>query len=278
MKSFAKFYGTKKSFDFSKHTAESLNIEHETILTTYTSQLKTGIPELDIYLLSSKQPFKVFAAHAKVKKAVKNCGLEIPDINESDLKYYSISQNLKPGNFGAVTCLDIKAAYPTALKNIGYIDPETYDYLMKQDKQTRLTACGMLAGTKHVFKYNGAELLDFEIIEKETKPVFLAAVVTIDEILEKTAEIAGSDFLFFWVDGIYLRTPAKIADIKKLWRDFGYNYSEEFLNNFRVEKNERGKLFVNFEKEGKIKKFNLPTPQNKAQKAILNEFREKLNF
>jgi hypothetical protein len=136
----------------------------------------------------------------------------------------------------------------------------------------------MLAGTKHVFKYNGAELLDFEIIEKETKPVFLAAVATIDEILEKTAEIAGNDFLFFWVDGIYLKSAAKLEKIRELWRSYCYEFTEEILNNFVVSANDRGKLFVNFEKNGKIKKFNLPTPQNKAQKQLLNEFKEKFNF
>jgi hypothetical protein len=278
MKSFAKFAGTKQFFNRAKETAEFLGLEHETILTTYTSQIKTGVPEIDLYLLSSKQPFKVFAAHAKVKKAVKNSGLEFPDLTDADLKYYQISKRLKPGNFGNVFCIDIRAAYPTALKNIGFIDAETYEYLMKQDKQTRLTACGMLAGTKHVFKYNGAELLDFEIIEKETKPVFLAAVATIDEILEKTAEIAGNDFLFFWVDGIYLKSAAKLEKIRELWRSYCYEFTEEILNNFVVSANDRGKLFVNFEKNGKIKKFNLPTPQNKAQKQLLNEFKEKFNF
>ena len=278
MKSFAKYAGTKKTFDRAKETAEILNLEHETILTTYTSQIKTGIPELDLYLLASKHPLKVFAAHAKVKKAVKNSGLEMPDLTDADLKYYSISKKLKPGNYGTVYCIDIKAAYPTALKNIGFIDPETYAYLMKQDKQTRLTACGMLAGTKHVFKYNGSELLDFEIIEKETKPVFLAAVATIDEILEKTAEIAGNDFLFFWVDGIYLKSDRKLQQIKEHWQNYCYDFSEEVLNNFLVTANNKGKLFVNFEKNGKIKKFNLPQPQNKTQKQLLNQFRENLNF
>jgi hypothetical protein len=278
MKSFAKFAGTKQFFNRAKETAENLGLEHETILTTYTSQIKTGVPEIDVYLLSSKQPFKVFAAHAKVKKAVKNSGLEFPDITEADLKYYQISKRLKPGNFGKVFCIDIRAAYPTALKNIGFIDAETYAYLMNQDKQTRLTACGMLAGTKHVFKYNGAELLDFKIIEKETKPVFLAAVSTIDEILEKTAKIAGNDFLFFWVDGIYLKSAAKLEKIRELWRGYCYEFTEEILSNFSVTANDRGKLFVNFEKNGKMKKFNLPTPQNKAQKQLLNEFKEKLNF
>jgi hypothetical protein len=278
VKSFSKYPGTKKTFDRAKETAEFLNLEHETILTTYTSQIKTGIPELDLYLLASKHPLKVFAAHAKVKKAVKNSGLEMPDLTDADLKYYSISKKLKPGNYGTVYCIDIKAAYPTALKNIGFIDPETYAYLMKQDKQTRLTACGMLAGTKHVFKYNGSELLDFEIIEKETKPVFLAAVATIDEILEKTAEIAGNDFLFFWVDGIYLKTDQKLQEIRELWRNYCYNFTEEILTNFLVTANNKGKLFVNFEKNGKIKQFNLPQPQNKTQKQILREFRENLNF
>jgi hypothetical protein len=202
----------------------------------------------------------------------------MPDLTDADLKYYSISKKLKPGNYGTVYCIDIKAAYPTALKNIGFIDPETYAYLMKQDKQTRLTACGMLAGTKHVFKYNGSELLDFEIIEKETKPVFLAAVATIDEILEKTAEIAGNDFLFFWVDGIYLKSDRKLNKIRELWRSYCYEFTEEILTNFLVTANNKGKLFVNFEKNGKTKQFNLPTPQNKAQKQLLNEFREKLNL
>jgi hypothetical protein len=69
-----------------------------------------------------------------------------------------------------------------------------------------------------------------------------------------------------------------LQEIRELWRSYCYNFTEEILTNFLVSANNKGKLFVNFEKNGKIKQFNLPQPQNKTQKQILREFRENLNF
>jgi len=73
------------------------------------------------------------------------------------------------------------------------------------------------------------------------------------------AEIAGNDFLFYWVDGIFLKptiSKKKLQQITGIFAEQGYYYKYENVKNFSVVR-ENDKLFINMIKNGEEKPYTM---------------------
>ena len=77
--------------------------------------------------------------------------------------------------------------------------------------------------------------------------------------------IAGIDFLYFWVDGIYLNpmTPQPVIDeILNLFFEFGYKAKIEIVEDFHLKRRDNlleiNFLKTTFEKKKKRKTFQVP--------------------
>ena len=83
----------------------------------------------------------------------------------------------------------------------------------------------------------------------------------VGDILTETKFLLGNNFLFFWVDGIYFlkneKTEKVLRDIVSLWEKKGFKCKKEILNNFYflISPN---KYEIEYQKSGKLKRFNLP--------------------
>jgi len=252
-----------------------LDFEHK--ISTYTEQLITGVTALDYYIINTEQPKAAFMGYQKIKAAVKRCGLEAPDLEAENVKYFDSGMKEKPQYYQTVLNIDLKAAYPTALYQLGYIDAETYDYILTLNKTARLAACGMLAGRKTVLTYLNGELEEAREDVSETAGYFFGAAYEVGEILEKMAEIWGKSFLFFWVDGIYIKMPEKTFNYTDEWKqtnafllEKGYPYTFEILFDFTVEIGQRNTLEVAYEKNKKIKQFKIPVKNPKKRAYLLS--------
>jgi hypothetical protein len=92
------------------------------------------------------------------------------------------------------------------------------------------------------------------------------------------AEIAGSDFLFYWVDGIFLRPgikKAKLNEITRIFAEQGYYYKYENVKDFSIVR-DGDKLFINMIKNGEEKPYtmydkNLARNFTKILQALENE-------
>lgn len=129
-------------------------------------------------------------------------------------------------------CVDIRAAYPTTLANLGIVKPDTYKALMSLPKTERLKAVGMMGTTRHVQTFDAGRLLETTTEREATTTAFFATCHHVGEVMELCTKESGEAFGFFWVDGIFV--SPKAADIVcDVIGSAGYEFSRETVRNVR---------------------------------------------
>lgn len=129
-------------------------------------------------------------------------------------------------------CIDIRAAYPYTLANLGIVTPPTFDKLMKLKKPDRLKAVGMLGTTKHIQTFERARLTLSTVETSPTAPAFFATCKHVGEVMSEAAAVSGRAFLLFWVDGIFVY-PDAVEAVTRTLRGYGYDYTTEKVENLR---------------------------------------------
>lgn len=216
---------------------------------------------------------QVFAAYAKIKSNVKD--KPIPNIDRSNLIYYQ--HNFKSSFFAhSVWNIDLSSAYATCLFNRSIIKEDTFKYLLRLPKQSRLVSVGMLASRKKIFTYKEGALLDYSENVSEYAPFFYLAVKETFEIMSELKRIIGQDYLFTWVDGIYFR-PNELAQqqCEEYLRSVNFGFKSEKLEKFMVKYLE-SKIMLTFNKWSEKKQtweskvFNLPHKETISEKIALS--------
>jgi hypothetical protein len=204
---------------------------------------------------------RCFGVFKKIEKAVKNSGIEMPEIERGEIKYFRFSNKNYPENFVIV---DLSAAYPQSLLNMGYIDNEAYKALMGLPKQARLQVTGMLATQKTVFHIEDGKHVFTEVKESEFRNVFFAACHTVGELLNDCFEHFKKDSLFFWVDGIGVKEESA-EKVLKFFTDRNYPAKLEMVTNCRRVNNT-----LIFAKDGKRKILFFPKKRKVTDMEIIN--------
>ncbi len=127
--------------------------------------------------------------------------------------------------------IDINAAYwDTALK-LGIITPDLYKKGLSKHKKTRLAALGSLAKRTKIFLCNkiGHMHLD-DILRKSTEYLWFKICEHLGKTMFKAERVIGNNFLFYWVDGIYVRGERAAADVAMAFEKDGYGYKVRKIN------------------------------------------------
>lgn len=229
-------------------------------ISNYTTEIVSEL--YNIQFLQSMRGKECFAAYMKVKSNVSK--LQVPVIDKQGLKYFN--HNFKKDFYAdAVINIDLKSAYATVLHNSKMITHETFKYLSKIPKMDRLASVGMLAGKKYVFSYNEKnELVEYNKITSKYEGFFYYCVKETERIMNDLQIIAAQDYLFTWVDGIYIKADAAcLIEIEEYLKTVNFRYTIEPLKNFKVEVR-RNKVAIQFDKfsakkaEFTTKYFNVP--------------------
>ena len=88
---------------------------------------------------------------------------------------------------------------------------------------------------------------------------FFFVIQQITDLMAWAADIAGDDFLFYWVDGIFLKptiSKKKLQEITGIFAEQGYYYKYENVKNFSVVR-ENDKLYINMIKNGDEKPYTM---------------------
>lgn len=226
---------------------------------------------LSAKFVHSMQSNRSFACFAKLKSDLKS--KPVPEIDMREISYF-IHDFKNDEYVGDVINIDLKSAYATVLYRDGYISQHTYNYICKGTKQERLTSVGMLASKKQYFEFDAGKIINEQEIISEYSNYFFYCVKRTGEIMNELKEIAGNDYLFTWVDGIYFRPNLEaIEACEKYIADIGHKSTTEWLREFSVKINPK---FVNvsFEKfskgEWKAKPFNLPHADSEFKRIIVD--------
>jgi hypothetical protein len=227
-----------------------------------------------LFSASKKTNFRLFGTYQTLKSQVKNI---ITPSYEGLISYFRLNLNNILNNNSSIIIptvinIDITAAYATTLLNKKYIDKKLFTKITALPKIERLAVVGMLATKKHIFEFKQGEQINCRVeTDAQKRNIFFEASHAVNEIMEQCAIIAGEDFLFFWVDGIYLKTDRHKNKIQEFIAASQYNYKTEILKNFTAEIKENKTIFVTYEKGEKIKTFNLPiSNKQKLLKKFIN--------
>jgi hypothetical protein len=232
-------------------------------LTNYST--KITVNDESIFLSDSKPDKEVFMLYNKMKSEI----LGEMRNEEKNYKYFCFS-GLR--NFsGDCSSVDINSAYLTVLKNEKIISEKTYNDIFKRTqgkkKENRLKAVGMFAkNPTEIVYYNGKP---FSIINKRDiySWVFFLAVSETYKAMEAVKKELKREFLFYWVDGIFLRKNENKAI--QILKDL--NFESKIEN---IEKLENNDGIITYFKDQKEKMLFLPKNQ-KEEKYNLLKFIEK---
>jgi hypothetical protein len=129
-------------------------------------------------------------------------------------------------------CIDIRAAYPTTLRLLGLVTEEAYRAAMNLPKPDRLKCVGMLAATQYVQTFEDGRLVLTERKDSDTRAAFFRTCEHVGEVMERAAQASGAAFLFFWVDGIFVR-PEAAGAVSDVLTSEGYEITSEPVSGIR---------------------------------------------
>jgi len=200
---------------------------------------------------------------AEVHGNIESKKLTVPAYQQS--KYFDTGQ-FKPIGLGEflkfenVLEFDVNKAYYQALKKFGYISQQFFDKCVGLPKNIRLALVGTLATQKTIFFYKEGELDSYEIKKDEIlRRVFFQLVEFIDKVLDYFSKLAGDNFLFYWVDGIYLKNYERAEYHRDLISyEYDLDFSTERLKNLMVfNKGDYQSQIVIKKMDNTLKQFNL---------------------
>jgi len=150
------------------------------------------------------------------------------------------SQNGLPNvSYKKAINLDITSAYPYCLYINGLISVKTFEFLMRLPKNERLPAIGMTAKKNTVITYEKGKAVEWDYNEHKYAQVFYFVINQITDLMEWAKDIAGDSFLFYWVDGIFLKpgvSKEKLKAIEAIFKEQGYYYKYEKVENLELKR------------------------------------------
>ncbi len=193
-----------KTFKKSDYTIDELR---------FIKSVRLYIKKNEIYLMPQFQDNQVFS---------------------TDVHYVRVARVPMFKKFDNVCEVDIDQAYWETAYQLGLIDDAIYVKGSKGNisKKARLTALGSLAKKKYNYHFKGDKLLD-TIIEKEPllENLWFTVCKRVSDVMHNVIAELGSDFIFYWVDGIYFKnTPENVSKAMSVFIDNGYNSKFKKIN------------------------------------------------
>ena len=210
--------------------------------------------------IQTEHSIKVFVAYNKIVKDLKSSDKTVEILQkEWSTDNFNSRNGLKPCSYNRVLNLDITSAYPYCLFNNGLICKDTFNYLMTLPKNERLPAIGMVAKKSVWIDYSNGKATNWELKTGEYANIFFFVIQQITDLMDWAADIAGNDFLFYWVDGIFLKptiSKKKLREITSIFEEQGYYYKYESVTDFSIVR-DSDKLFINMIKNGDQKPYTM---------------------
>jgi hypothetical protein len=213
-----------------------------------------------IKFIQTEHSIKVFIAYNKIVADLKKSDKTVEILQgEWSTENFDSKNGLKPCSYKTVLNLDITSAYPYCLFINKLITLDTFNYLMALPKNERLPAIGMIAKKSVWIDYQKGKATTWDVKTGEYANIFFFVIQQITDLMAWAADIAGDDFLFYWVDGIFLKptiSKKKLQEITGIFAEQGYYYKYENVKNFSVVR-ENDKLYINMIKNGDEKPYTM---------------------
>ena len=225
------------------------NSSYSTVIETETNQVR---------FITNNYSNAVFMAAQKIKADVtkSDLGRSIKAGHYSTANYDS-ANGQPDGAWKKIINIDITSAYATCLLNSKLISKETYLFLQKIPKTERLPAMGMLARNQLIINFEQGELTTHERFTADTAQIFFYIISEINKMMQQVMQMAGDYFLFYWVDGIFLKydIPTDLLDqIEAVFLNKNYAVKYECVKDLEW-KREEDSVVITMNKNGENKRY-----------------------
>jgi hypothetical protein len=130
---------------------------------------------------------------------------------------------------------------------------------MAMPKTERLPAIGMIAKKSVWITYTAGKAENWELKEGFYANIFFYVIQQITDLMAWAAEIAGDSFLFYWVDGLFVKNSIpkkKLEEITRIFSEQGYYFKYEKVENCNIVR-DGDKLLINMIKNGQEKPYQM---------------------
>ena len=162
--------------------------------------------------------------------------------------------------------MDINQAYWETAYLLGIVSEKIYRTGSKGNisKQARLTALGSLAKKTYIHEFKGKTLIKTNVNKEPLlENLWFTICKRVSDVMHEVIEVIGKDFIFYWVDGIYMENSTE--NVSKAMTTFlNKGYTSKFKMIKQIFFHEKG-FTVN--DTGDIKReFNFPNYNSKTEK------------
>lgn len=184
---------------------------------------------------------------------------------EADVQYVECDPKLKNQVFTDIVEIDIDQAYWETARLLGVISEEIYDIGMSGEisKQARMVALGSLAKKTYHYTFHGQRLIKAEEERSlDTENVWFTICKRVADVMQEIKKIMGEDYLFYWVDGVYVKNnPEVIEKVQSIIAAWGYNSKIKPIHSIECDKIY---CFVNEDAEKQhVRRFAYVSPKTK---------------
>lgn len=213
------------------------------------TSMKVKSSEGDYQCTSSSIPRTQLWFISKVKKHIMSKKIKKDKTSKSSVSYFEYSNFKKSKEFKKVFEVDISNAYWRTAYNLGFISESIYHEGNTLDKVTRLAALGALARNPTKVNFDGKrEKITENKPDKKTSFIWFQIAKKIGDIMKEARILLGSDFIFFWVDGIYFKKEKNIKFVQSLIDFYNYQSKVKKIKKIKIDLNTR-QLFVHEHKK-----------------------------
>ena len=198
-------------------------------LTNYTMTV-TVAPKEKYFFADNIMSKKVFIWYHLIKKSNEGEIREIP----TGYKYFDFAgaEKIKEGD-SDIYCIDINSAYLSVLLRDKIVTQKDFDTIMtKGQKKHRLQALGMFAKNPVIIDFKKGVPTEYKTDTDPFKWIFYHAVNETFLAMDAVKKKMLNEFLFYWVDGIFIRgDPNRAVNILK---EMGFDSKIERVKNIKI--------------------------------------------
>jgi len=99
-----------------------------------------------------------------------------------------------------------------------------------------LVALGSLAKSVDVYKFSRKKLKFIKPIKSDTEKLWVEICAVIDDLMGEIKKDCGEDFIFYWVDAIFVKVSA-VNKVKQILKKHGYSYKTNKITKIKCKYN-----------------------------------------
>lgn len=166
-------------------------------------------------------------------------------LSYDDVDFIGFNSKVKNKIFKNVVEIDINYAYWESANKLGLLSKNIYERGKGMNKKTRLVSLGRLAKVTDIYYFDGKKTEFIKTENSNTKKLWVGICTGIDDLMGEIKKDCGGDFIFYWVDAIFVKEPA-VNKVKQILSKYGYSYKTNKIDKIECK---RSKVIVYIEGE-----------------------------